>query len=106
MLIVVGVTAVAVGTNGFDFSGVRTTLQLADRYLSKQNYEQAKGDYSECRKSLRNCSNRKWRTSFQHILPLTALKILDGRQPACGFLPCHQQNMLENPHTIPIGTVS
>ena len=41
MLIVGGVTAVAVGTNGFDFSGVRTTLQLADRYLSEQNYEQA-----------------------------------------------------------------
>ena len=56
--------------------------------------------------TVRSCSNRNWRTSFRHILPLTALKILDGRQPACGFLPCHQQNMLENPHTIPIGSAS
>ena len=36
-----GVTAVAVTTNGFDFTAIRTTLQLADRYLSEQNYEQA-----------------------------------------------------------------
>ena len=41
VLIVGGVTAVAVTTNGFDFTGIRTTLQLADRYLSEQNYEQA-----------------------------------------------------------------
>ena len=41
VLIVGSVTAVAIGTNGFDFSGVRTSLQLADRYLSEQNYEQA-----------------------------------------------------------------
>ena len=32
------------------------------------------------------------RTSFRKILPQTALKILAGRQPACGFLPCLQQN--------------
>ena len=55
--------------------------------------------------STKKCSNRNWRTSFRLILPLTALKIR-RQQPACGFLSCHQQNLLENPHTIPIGTVS
>ena len=32
------------------------------------------------------------RTSFRQILPQTALKILAGRKPACGFLPTLQQN--------------
>ena len=31
-------------------------------------------------------------TSFRQILPQTVLKILDGRKPACGFLPTLQQN--------------
>ena len=32
------------------------------------------------------------RTFFRQILPQTVLKILDGRKPACGFLPTLQQN--------------
>ncbi len=36
--------------------------------------------------------HKHMRTSFRQILPQTALKILAGRQPACGFLPCLQQN--------------
>ena len=31
-------------------------------------------------------------TSFRQILPQTALKILAGQKPACGFLPTLQQN--------------
>ena len=41
---------------------------------------------------LRTCLHKHMRTSFRQILPQTALKILAGRQPACGFLPCLQQN--------------
>ena len=41
---------------------------------------------------LRTCPHRCIRTSFRQILPQTALKMLDGRQPACAFLPCLQQN--------------
>ena len=41
---------------------------------------------------LRTCLHKHMRTSFRQILPQTALKFLAGRQPACGFLPCLQQN--------------
>ena len=41
---------------------------------------------------LRTCLHKHMRTSFRQILPQTALKILAGRKPACGFLPCLQQN--------------
>ena len=41
---------------------------------------------------IRTCLHKHMRTSFRQILPQTALKILAGRQPACGFLPCLQQN--------------
>ena len=42
--------------------------------------------------AIRTCLHKHMRTSFRQILPQTALKILAGRQPACGFLPCLQQN--------------
>ena len=41
---------------------------------------------------VRTCLHKHMRTSFRQILPQTALKILAGRKPACGFLPCLQQN--------------
>ena len=41
---------------------------------------------------LRTCPHRDSCTSFRQILPVTALKILEGRQPVGGFLPCHRQN--------------
>ncbi len=41
LLIIGGVTAAAISTNGFVFSGIRTALQIGDRHLSEQNYEQA-----------------------------------------------------------------
>ena len=52
-------------------------------------------DYFICvpfRSNIRTCLHKHMRTSFRQILPQTALKILAGRQPACGFLPCLQQN--------------
>ncbi len=42
--------------------------------------------------SLRTRLHKHMRTSFRQILPQTALKILAGRKPACGFLPTLQQN--------------
>ena len=42
--------------------------------------------------AFRTCLHKHMRTSFRQILPQTALKILAGRQPACKFLPCLQQN--------------
>ena len=45
-----------------------------------------------CHTFFRTCLHKHMRTSFRQILPQTALKILAGRQPACGFLPCLQQN--------------
>ena|GEM_PF-6604055 len=42
--------------------------------------------------NFRTCPHRDSCTSFRQILPVTALKILEGRQPVCGFLPCHRQN--------------
>ena len=36
--------------------------------------------------------HKHMRTSFRQILPQTALKILAGQKPACGFLPTLQQN--------------
>ena len=44
------------------------------------------------KQTIRTCLHKHMRTSFRQILPQTALKILAGRQPACGFLPCLQQN--------------
>ena len=41
---------------------------------------------------IRTCLHKHMRTSFRQILPQTALKILAGRKPACGFLPTLQQN--------------
>ena len=41
---------------------------------------------------LRTHLHKHMRTSFRQILPQTALKILAGRKPACGFLPTLQQN--------------
>jgi hypothetical protein len=41
---------------------------------------------------VRTCPHRNSCTSFRQILPVTALKILEGRQPVGGFLPCHRQN--------------
>ena len=41
---------------------------------------------------VRTCPHRDSCTAFRQILPLTALKILEGRQPVGGFLPCHRQN--------------
>ena len=41
---------------------------------------------------LRTRLHKHMRTSFRQILPQTALKILAGRKPACGFLSCLQQN--------------
>ena len=46
----------------------------------------------QVRNTPRTCLHKHMRTSFRQILPQTALKILAGRQPACGFLPCLQQN--------------
>ena len=37
----------------------------------------------------RTCTHRDSCTSFRQILPVTASKILEGRQPVGGFLPCH-----------------
>ena len=42
--------------------------------------------------SIRTRLHKHMRTSFRQILPQTALKILAGRKPACGFLPTLQQN--------------
>ena len=42
--------------------------------------------------NMRTCLHKHMRTSFRQILPQTALKILAGRKPACGFLPTLQQN--------------
>ena len=42
--------------------------------------------------NLRTRLHKHMRTSFRQILPQTALKILAGRKPACGFLPTLQQN--------------
>ncbi len=41
---------------------------------------------------IRTGLHKHMRKSFRQILPQTALKILVGRQPACGSLPCLQQN--------------
>ena len=41
---------------------------------------------------LRTRLHKHMRTSFRQILLQTALKILAGRKPACGFLPTLQQN--------------
>ena len=41
---------------------------------------------------LRTRLHKHMRMSFRQILPQTALKILAGRKPACGFLPTLQQN--------------
>jgi len=41
---------------------------------------------------IRTRLHKHMRTSFRQILPQTALKILAGRKPACGFLPTLQQN--------------
>ena len=42
--------------------------------------------------NIRTRLHKHMRTSFRQILPQTALKILAGRKPACGFLPTLQQN--------------
>ena len=42
-------------------------------------------------KILRTCPHRDSCTSFRQILPVTALKILEGRQPVGGFLPYHKK---------------
>ncbi|MBS6580121.1 MAG: hypothetical protein KH357_10950, partial [Clostridiales bacterium] len=44
------------------------------------------------RKCLRTRLHKHMRADFRQILPQTALKILAGRKPACGFLPTLQQN--------------
>ena len=44
------------------------------------------------RGTFRTRLHKHMRTSFRQILPQTALKILAGRKPACGFLPTLQQN--------------
>ena len=40
----------------------------------------------------RTCLHKRIHVSFRQILLHTAWKILAGRQPACVFLPCLQQN--------------
>ena len=47
---------------------------------------------------LRACSVSFYARLFGNLLPLTALKILAIREYACGFLPCHRQNLTKNPH--------
>ena len=42
--------------------------------------------------NIRTRLHKHMRTSFRQMLPQTALKILAGRKPACGFLPTLQQN--------------
>ena len=49
-------------------------------------------DYALIMPELRTCPHRDSCMSFRQILPVTALKILEGRQPVGGFLPCHRQN--------------
>ena len=41
---------------------------------------------------LRTCPHRDSCTSFRQILPVTALKILEGRQPTCVSPPCLRRN--------------
>ncbi|MCI5947020.1 MAG: hypothetical protein MRZ39_09070, partial [Oscillospiraceae bacterium] len=56
--------------------------------MDEKASEQYIGEIAEIRTRL----HKHMRTSFRQILPQTALKILAGRKPACGFLPTLQQN--------------
>ena len=55
---------------------------------------------------LRTRLHKHMRMSFRQILPQTALKILAGRKPACGFCLLCNKIMLENPHTFLMKTGS
>lgn len=53
-------------------------------------------------KLFRTHPHRKSARLFGKILPLTALKILEIPAYSCGFVPCHQQNLTKNMHTLPM----
>ena len=68
-------------------------LDVSKPTVSVAVHELEKDGYVNCISSsniiLRTCPHRDSCTSFRQILPVTALKILEGRQPVGGFLPCH-----------------
>ena len=68
--------------------GVYTFEKALYRYPTLIGVRANQGD----RGTFRTRLHKHMRTSFRQILPQTALKILAGRKPACGFLPTLQQN--------------
>lgn len=68
-------------------------ITAAGAILRKENRaKQGRSSAYSAADEIRTCLHKHMRTSFRQILPQTALKILAGRKPACGFLPTLQQN--------------
>ena len=65
-----------------------STIGFYDKTLKRLVY----AELVRSEKDIRACPHRDSCTSFRQMLPVTALKILEGRQPVGGFLPCHRQN--------------